>query len=71
MDRRMERESGNDALFNALKLLDPEGILTPGSPEHEETEAMVAKWVDTYGTAKVLSTVMDCMKHVEGSADSK
>ena len=67
LDTKRERKIEEDALSKALKLLDPEGTLVPGTQEYEDTAVMVTKWFDTYGTAETLEMVRDCMQHMEGS----
>ena len=67
MAKKLDIRSEKDALSKTLKLLDPEGILAPGTQDHEDTKAMVTEWFYTHGEAQVLERVMDCRKSMEGS----
>ena len=67
MAKHLEVTIEEDTLVKAIKLMDPEGIMVPGTKEHDDTKAMVTKWLNSYGTAYVLEVVMNCMKHIEVS----
>ena len=67
MAKKLDIRSEEDAIFRTMKLLDPEGILIPGTQDHDDTKAMVTEWFNTDGEAQVLEQVMDCMKSMEAS----
>ena len=49
-------------LIEALKLLDPDGTLVPGTSDFDNTKAMVIKWTRRYGPGQALEMVERSVK---------
>ena len=52
-----QRDDHQEILFKALRRLDPDNELMPGTPEYKKTESMIVKWIRIYGPDQTLQMV--------------
>ena len=69
-NQKMANDAEHAILIEALKLLDPDGTLVPGTSECDNTKAMVLKWVRRYGPGKALEMVERSVKLMKDTMKS-
>ena len=65
MKRDQRRDDHTDTLVKALRRFDPNNELVPGSSAYKDAEAMILKWIDTYGPRQALQMVARSTKLLE------
>ena len=51
-------------LSKALAIIDPKGVLMPGTPEHNQVTEMILSWMADMEPDEVLRMSMDSERHV-------
>ena len=64
MAKELEPEIENDALTKALTLIDPSGILVPGTEEHDSIRDMIRGWIDECGPVHALAMARKGAEHL-------
>jgi len=61
----------NDTINEAIKLIDPKGMLVPGTRQHDRIREMIEIWLGRHSPEEVLEMARNTQTHKKGRASKR